>query len=220
MFLVQNRQDAAVNPGVMAHAAVAGRWSDLWRRLGARSIPDPAPILAKWGAPHRHYHGLAHLRHCLAVYDRNPLRDDRVELALWFHDAVYDAQARDNEARSAAWAAELAFAVGLQAAIIDAVNACILATRHRHEPASTAEALTVDADLAILGETRVRFARYDAAIRAEYAWVAAEDYRIGRARVLRGFLERSRIFTTTWFHRRYERRARRNLAWALRRLSA
>lgn len=192
----------------------------MWQRLGASSIPDPSDLLARWTEPQRSYHRAAHLAHCLATYDRNPLRDARVELALWFHDAVYDPHASDNEKRSAELARSVAVTAGLTPETINVVAGCILATRHREPPADTAQALTLDVDLAILGETRRRFDRYDAAIRAEYAWVPEEAYRRERGRILAGFATRDDLFTTPWFRRRYRDQAQANLQRAVRRLEA
>lgn len=55
----------------------------------------------------RHYHNLAHIEAMLALAGeyRKLLGDpEAVEAAIWFHDAVYDSRAKDNEAQSAALA--------------------------------------------------------------------------------------------------------------------
>ena len=187
------------------------RWSALWQRLGAHALPDLEPLLQRLREPARHYHVLAHVRHCLAVYDRGPLRDDVVELALWLHDAIYDPLARDNEERSAEWCAVMTRGAGVDQEITARAQACILATRHRHIPTSTQERLTVSIDLAILGESTGRFRRYDQAIRREYAWVPMETYRRERLRVLRNFLERPVIYPLPWFEKRFGKRDRFNL---------
>jgi len=194
------------------------RWMRLWQRLGATRVPDIEPLLARLREPHRHYHNLTHVRHCLSIYDRGPRRDDVVELALWMHDAIYDPQARDNEERSAAWCSELAQDAGITAALSERARACILATRHRHIPTQPDECLTVSIDLAILGETSARFRRYDRDIRHEYAWVPLDTYRRERARVLRGFLDRPTIFPLPWFEQRHRSRTRLNLRKAMRQL--
>jgi predicted metal-dependent HD superfamily phosphohydrolase len=49
------------------------------------------------------------------------------------------------------------------------------------------------------------------AIRQEYAWVAEDDYRRGRASVLHGFLGRARLFRLERTHERLDVAARRNL---------
>jgi predicted metal-dependent HD superfamily phosphohydrolase len=190
------------------------RWASLWQRLGAHLAPDIAPLLERLREPHRHYHNLTHVRHCLSVYDRGPRRDDVVELALWLHDAIYDPQAHDNEERSADWCSALARDADIAAALSERAHACIMATRHRQIPSQADECLTVSIDLAILGETSARFRRYDRDIRREYAWVPIDTYRRERARVLRAFLARPTIFPLPWFEQRHGARARANLRQA------
>ena len=69
---------------------------------GARALGRPAPAgmqaeqMTAWSEPHRHFHEQSHLRECLALWTRwrdNSPRPGEVAIALWFHDAVYDAQA-------------------------------------------------------------------------------------------------------------------------------
>ena len=55
-------------------------------------------------------------------------------------------------------------------------------------------------------------------MRREYAFLPEPDWRRGRSRVLRMFLDLPRIYLTDAFHDRLEARARRNLAGALARL--
>ena len=89
-----------------------------WHRLTAPFVPDAARreaefqrLAAAYQAPTRHYHTLHHLANLLFRLDTVALQDRAVvELAVWFHDAVYNALKPDNEARSAAEA--LAFLQG------------------------------------------------------------------------------------------------------------
>lgn len=191
------------------------RWTQLWQRLGAKQVPDIEPLLTRLREPHRHYHNLTHIRHCLMVYDRGPRQDDVVELALWLHDAIYDPQAHDNEERSANWCSALAREAGIATPLSERAHACILATRHRQIPSCDDECLTVSIDLAILGETPERFRRYDHDIRREYAWVPLDTYRRERGRVLRAFLDRPTIFPMPWYERRLSCQAHLNLRQAL-----
>ena len=84
------------------------RWTALWPRAGA-SIPAGwyERLTAAYAEPHRHYHNQQHIAECLAEFDQArhlALQPEAVELALWFHDAVYDPKAGDNEEQSAALA--------------------------------------------------------------------------------------------------------------------
>ncbi|GAA5534683.1 phosphohydrolase [Deinococcus aluminii] len=166
---------------------------------------------------HRAYHNAAHVRALLTALASRGVLTPTLALAAWGHDLIYDPRAQGNEERSAetfgAWLASQ----GADAALVQEVTALILATRHTAPPQTRAEALLVDADLSILGADALTFAAYDAAIRQEYAFVPDAEYREGRARVLRGFLERERIYVTPEFAG-LEGQARANLAAVLARL--
>jgi predicted metal-dependent HD superfamily phosphohydrolase len=191
-------------------------WQRLWRELGA----DPVPmglfnqLLAAWSERQRHYHTLQHLRECLAHFEaaaplaRHPAE---VELALWFHDAVYDPQRADNEERSAEWAWRSMLAAGCAQEPAQRVQALVLATREHAGSDDPDTRLLLDIDLAILGAAPARYDEYAAQVRAEYAHVPDAEFRSGRTRVLARFLARPRLYATTPFHDALEHRARENL---------
>lgn len=195
------------------------RWQATWAAL-ERPVPDGLleRLLAAWREPQRHYHTLQHLEECLVLFDE--VRADarqacEIELALWFHDAVYDVRAHDNEARSAQWADEALAAAGLDAQRCRRIHALIMATCHAAHPTSPDAALLTDIDLAILGAPDERFAQYEQQIRAEYAWVAPEIFGVRRKAILQGFLDRKNIYATAHMHERFDARARHNLAGAI-----
>jgi predicted metal-dependent HD superfamily phosphohydrolase len=192
-------------------------WQRLWGELGAREVNGGLmnQLVAAYSEPHRHYHTLQHLRECLAHFDASASlarRPAEVELALWFHDAVYDPQRTDNEERSAAWARASVLAAGCEEAVAQRVHDLVLATR-THEAAGDDPdtRLLLDIDLAILGAAPARFAEYERQVRAEYAHVPEPAFRAGRSRILAGFLARPRLYATQVFHDALEERARSNL---------
>ncbi len=193
-------------------------WQHLWQELGAQTINGGLfnQLVQGYSEPHRHYHTLQHLRECLLHFEAASSlarRPGEVELALWFHDAVYDPQRDDNEERSADWACSSVLAAGCDAAIAQRVHALVMVTKRHTAPVDDADAaLLLDIDLAILGAVPVRFDEYERQVREEYAHVAEVAFRAGRARVLHGFLERPTIFATEVFRDALERRARENLA--------
>jgi predicted metal-dependent HD superfamily phosphohydrolase len=213
---------------------LSDRWRSLTVAIGASG--DAAGAFAdldrRYREPGRYYHTWDHVTDCLARLDAAPGLCDRpeaVELALWFHDAVYDPRAGDNEARSAELLRESAARLGVDAGLAAASAALVLATAHLAEagaalgqesPASAHDAAAIrDLDLAILGAPPARFDAYEAAVRREYGFLSEAEWRAGRARVLRAFLDRPRIFLTGEFHARLERPARANLEDGLRRLA-
>ncbi|RJF86993.1 hypothetical protein D3874_08160 [Oleomonas cavernae] len=183
-----------------------------------------ADLLARYGEAGRHYHGMGHIQALLGLArDHAGILSDPgvVEAAIWFHDAVYDTRAKDNEGRSAALAA-LLLKDRLAPARLAAVVAMIEATATHQVPAIGGEdaALFLDMDLSILGEAPAVFDAYEQGVRLEYAWVADDRWRQGRAAVLAGFLGRPRIFHTDIFRDRYEAPARANIRRSLARLGA
>ncbi len=196
------------------------RWAETWSLLGLAPPPGLLALLVeRHREPHRHYHVLGHVLDCLGkAAASRPIqrRPAAVDLALWFHDAVYDTHRSDNEERSAELAAERLSGIVPEHFLAE-VGTLVLATRHRPDPPPSGDAAVVaDVDLTILGEPADRFDAYQAAIRREYSWVPSFVYRRRRARLLEGFLARERIYATDRFYERYEAAARRNLARALR----
>jgi predicted metal-dependent HD superfamily phosphohydrolase len=197
-------------------------WRALWTRLGARSEAAPlhAAVLARYAEPHRAYHTGEHIARTLRLLDgvRERLREpDEAELAVWLHDLVYDPRAADNEARSADIGAAWLAAGGAPPARGERVRALIMATRHAAATDGGDAGYVVDADLSILGAPPAEFDRYEVQVRREYAFRTEAEWREGRARVLRTFLTRSRLFVTPEFGR-FEGPARANLARSIARL--
>jgi predicted metal-dependent HD superfamily phosphohydrolase len=205
-------------------SSLGARFEGLWRRLGAAGEGAAVftALAAAYREPARVYHTTEHLADCLARLDefRNPEAErDMVEAAIWFHDAVYDPRSSDNESPSAEWAARALGDAGVAGNLVERIWFLVLLTRHLGPTADPAGRLLCDIDLSILGREPAEFERFERAIRAEYSWVPEAEYRAGRARILRGFLEREPLYQTVPFRLRYEDAARRNLAGALARLA-
>lgn len=191
------------------------RWARLAQSLNIKVDPVTfTQLQAAYQAPHRAYHTATHIQASLALLDVHvdlAQHPAEVELALWFHDAVYHPQAVDNEANSADWAANYLRHQQLSTAVIQRITAMILATA-THGSATTPDTqLLLDIDLAILGQDAATFDRYHRAIRQEYAWVPQPLYDQKRRAVLQSFLNRPHIYQTTTFQARYEAIARQNL---------
>ena len=193
----------------------AERFAALWRRLGAADDGGDAitRLQSAYGEAHRSYHTASHIAACLQLLDQvkaEAARPDEVEAALWFHDAVYDPRAGDNEERSAVMACQLMDGSGIAPEVRDRVADMIRATRE-HDASTPDTALVIDIDLSILAAPGDEIARFEAGIRREFEWVDEELYRAARSAVLRRFLERPAIYTTPTLRRRFEAPARSNL---------
>jgi predicted metal-dependent HD superfamily phosphohydrolase len=204
----------------MDEALLTRSWQRAWRGLRADGEGDALrrALLARWAEPHRHYHALQHLEECLSAFEAVQALAEHpaeVEMALWFHDAVYDTRASDNEERSADWAREALRAHGVDAEAGERVHALVMATRHTALPDTPDARLLVDIDLSILGASDARFAQYERQIREEYSFVPGWLFRRKRRAILQTFLDRSAIFSSAHFAAALEARARRNLRQAL-----
>jgi predicted metal-dependent HD superfamily phosphohydrolase len=183
-----------------------------------------ARLERRYGEPHRRYHDRRHLRDVLHTVDE--LGDHATDLeavrwAAWFHDAVYDVHRDDNEERSARLAACELPEVGLAAGAVAEVARLVRLTAG-HDPAADDAngAVLCDADLRVLAADDVRYEQYAADVRAEYAHVPDEQFRLGRAAVLRSLLALDRLYRTDVAAARWEQRARANLTAELARLES
>ena len=199
----------------------ARRWLELWLRLGVSRSADNtladcyAALVRHYAEKHRHYHTAQHIAECLAHFDRARAlceHEAQVELALWFHDAIYQPRAHNNEALSSEWATRVMREAGAEQEACDHVHALIMKTCHDALPETQDEQVLVDIDLAILGADAARFDEYEQQVRAEYAFVPAFVFKRKRREVLQAFLDRPSIYSTAHFKDRLEKKARENLA--------
>lgn len=201
------------------------RWSALWQRLGAQGDASAVykDLVARYSEPHRAYHTLQHIGHCLDKLEQVrhlAANSDAVELALWYHDAIYDTKAKDSEEQSAALAVGMARRASLLDNLGQSVANLIMATKHSTTPTDSDVQLLVDIDLSILGQAEDRFDEYEWQVRKEYEWVSEGAFVAGRSAILKSFLDRPTIYSTQFFHNKYEMQARRNIARSLARLRA
>ena len=171
-----------------------------------------ARLLECYAEPQRAYHTLQHLEECLLTLDDAKAtcliaKPDLIEMALWFHDAVYDPQGNENEELSALMALE---ALG-SSEMAREVARLILLTKSHQPGDGPDDAWIIDIDLAIFAQPMERVLEYERQIRAEYAWVPEAVYAEKRAEILTGFLKREQIYLTAWARERLESRARENL---------
>ncbi len=177
---------------------------------------DYRRVRRSWGGMSRHYHTLEHLDACLREFDESrelATRPGEVELAMWFHDAIYRSWRHDNENQSAELAARTLRAASIES--VERIRQMVLATTHRDGVFAGDTALVVDIDLSILGQSPDIYAQFERAIRREYWWVSRARYVAGRSAVLKKFLERAAIYQHDRFYAKYERQARANLAAAI-----
>jgi predicted metal-dependent HD superfamily phosphohydrolase len=199
------------------------RWLKFWTAVGASGDPEAEwrSLSTRYGEPHRAYHTMDHIAHCLdELEEARDLAADplAVEMALWYHDAVYDTRATDNEERSARMAVAAAVTMDLPMVFGASVAALILVSTHQSLPSASDAQLFADIDLSILGRPSAVFADYERRVRVEYGWVPEPAFRAARSAILKSFLERPSIYGTPHFRKKYEAMARVNLAVSLNQL--
>jgi len=200
------------------------QWLSLWQRLQAKGDGHKVflEIVRCYSEPCRAYHTLQHIQDCLDELSkcrRIPNNPDAVEMALWFHDAVYDPQAQDNAKhaeQSTALFCQIADEASLDTAFSQTVVKLILATRdHREVTYYPDSRFIIDIDLVSLGQPEKRFKENEKKIRREYQDFDDTSFTAGRIAFLEALLNRSPIYIVGLFRIQYEKQARENIAWAI-----
>jgi predicted metal-dependent HD superfamily phosphohydrolase len=195
------------------------RFQSLWQRCLKEGATDTSAAIHQrlvnaYNEPQRHYHTLAHIGHCLSIFDQckslvsNP---DALEIAVWFHDVIFEPGKPDNEALSA----ELYQAVSAQAHDIEfreLVGRLIMATLHDGCSLDDSDAgYMVDIDLSSFGLPWKDFLRDSQNLRKESAHLSDAEYYRKQGDFQTCLLARPRFYLTDFFCQRYERQARDNL---------
>lgn len=209
------------SPNAMTRGALGDRYRELIARLGGDATGAAEAfdaVYGAWASDGRSYHGVLHLVECLRALDSTPpdnISIDVVELALWYHDVIYDPRASDNEARSAQRLLQDAARVGLPSMVAGAAADLVRATVHTGGAGAqvTAEAaLIADIDLSIFGADSIGFMDFEYGVEEEYAHVPKFWFLFRRGQFLANLLKRPQLFRTAAFRTRYEQAARAQIA--------
>ena len=200
------------------------RWKQLWKRIGTNgSGKDNYEEIARlYGETHRYYHNFVHIAHSLnelneaSRFIENP---NEVETAIWYHDAIYDIKAKNNEEKSAELAEKILTKARIKKQFIKSVTEKILATKHDMTPKDKDTQYLIDIDLAILGKPTEEFEEYERDIRSEYSFVPEYQFKQKRKEILQNFLCRNSVYSTDFFKQKYESQARKNLERLITQLS-
>jgi len=195
------------------------RFEKLWLRCardGAAAKPQQcfAQVQQHYNEPHRRYHTPAHITHCLTQFDAARTRmqlPDTVELAIWYHDVIYDVGAADNELQSAQLLRRHAQGV-IPQELVQCVHDLIMVTVHgRQQPATPDQGYMVDIDLSSFGLPWARFLRDSVAVREEFPHMSDAQFYPRQREFLSSLLARESFCITAFFRKRHETRARANI---------
>jgi len=195
------------------------RWNRLCLRLGLSADSETySDLITAHAHKQRAYHTLDHIAACLRHLDdvrSQTERPDEIEMALWFHDAIYKPLSSTNEEDSADWAGDWLYSRGAKSNVIARISDHILDTKSHDTPPSIDGQFMLDIDLSILGTPDTIYNAYEKNIRFEYRRIPKFIYRKKRADILSTFLKRERIYATDYFYERLETQARDNLSRAI-----
>lgn len=162
----------------------------------------------------RFYHNFQHLENIYAQLlncKDNIKQWDVMLFTLFFHDVIYDASKNDNEEQSAKFAELSLIELGLDKQQIQLCSNQILATKNHLELIESDTLYFLDADLSILGVHWDEYEIYFNSIRKEYSIYDDAIYNAGRINVLNHFINMDKIFKTTFFHHKFEIKAKENI---------
>ncbi len=208
--------------GIETKVFLNGEWWKLCKRM---KIKDKEAIVHAFSSlyelysqPQRHYHDVSHIVHCLKELEQ--VRKicpnyNAVEMALWFHDAVYDLRRSKLELQSAGLALLVLDELGMSDAFRVYVHRLIMATTHKEMPQEVGAKYVVDIDLSSLGAPPEVFEENTKKIFLEYQKaksITMEEFNTGRAAFFLGMMNnRPHIFSTEYFRKKYELQAIENL---------
>ncbi|NUZ06112.1 HD domain-containing protein [Piscinibacter koreensis] len=209
---------------LLSDAEAEASWETIWGMSGQQPpVAIKADLLDAWAQPHRHCHGMRHLRECLSLWSawvEHCQRADEVGLALWFSGAVCSPRSGDNASRNATWAARALAATPTSFERTQRIHDLVLAAGGSRQVLHPDADLIADIALAHLGSPAQRFAARELELRRERPWLGRAAYRLQRVAVLQHLLAEPRIFRTDVAWSLLERQARANLAMACERLAA
>lgn len=196
------------------------RFQLLWSRCLVDSAIDESAIIHQqlmdsYNEPQRYYHTLDHIEHCLSLFDKisSKLQSPHaLELAIWFHDVVYQPGATNNEQLSADQFMQTT-KKRFDDSLRNTVYQHIMATLHLHSEMNHADTkYMVDIDLSSFGLPWPEFIHDSENLRREMAHLSNEDYCRKQSAFQQALMDRPRFFRSDYFYQNYESQARQNLS--------
>ncbi len=191
------------------------RFCDLWRDCGGINADRVwQKLCSHYREPHRFYHTLAHIAHCLGQLDlaREHIAEfNATEMAIWFHDVIYHYGAKDNEILSVAYFRDEA-GTAMPADFVDRVSEFIIATQHTGPAGDAAIAYVVDIDLSGFGLPWEGYLADSNSLRHEAEGVNDEQYYLGKLRFLTELQRWPSLYQSPFFKNRLEANAQSNIA--------
>lgn len=192
-------------------------WKEITRNCLGNTSEYYEELLDHYTEAHRQYHNLHHIVSLLQLadtYKDQLVAPQLVALAIWYHDAIYDATQKDNEEQSALLARTHLSKMGFNSDLVQHCYNMIIATKTHtinETKDHTDTGFLLDIDLSILAAEPDNYKKYTEQIRQEYIVYPDILYTAGRKNVLQHFLSKERIYHTDTFYAMWEVQARVNI---------
>jgi len=191
-----------------------------WTKIGGTNSETVFELLIEQHQkPKRKYHNITHVSYMLQGFKNACSKipyNETIEIAIWFHDAIYDPLKEDNEEQSAELAYNQCILNNIEEKIANNIKQLIMATKHGLiKPKNTEEKIIADLDLAVLGLDFQTFKKYGKAIKEEFTIINEKEYNKIQLKMLNDFLKQKELFHTEYFKNKYEKQARQNLKQAI-----
>lgn len=193
------------------------RFEALWARSSDSAVngAEIADTLLKlYSDSGRHYHTIGHIEFCLSLFDQ--VKDqctlpDAVELAIWFHDAIYNFPLIENEKLSADYFMNVSEGC-MPDELRQNVFHQVIATDHKSRPIDQDQQILVDIDLSGFGRPWDHFVRDGLNIRQELAYQDDDQFYQQQISFIKQLAGRGNFYNTPWFQDQFEKTAQSNLS--------
>lgn len=163
----------------------------------------------------RYYHNLVHIYNFIQLFEEHKSSIERpllFEVAIWWHDAIYEAKRNDNETRSAQLAVRC-WKNHLSSTDLKYI-AILISSTEKHLPLIEENDVHyfLDMDLSILATNNQVYQQYVHYIEKEYTtYYPKMLYNIGRKKAMKNFHSRPKLYFTAFFYENYEFQAKSNI---------
>ncbi|MBN2664218.1 MAG: hypothetical protein JXR68_11260 [Bacteroidales bacterium] len=170
-------------------------------------------IIAFYNQKNRSYHNFEHINNVISelLLTKEKIIDfDGIIFSAFYHDIIYNVNNNNNEELSAIFAEKSLKKLNIKNSQIEQCKKQILATK-THNSLNQDTNYLLDADLSILGKDKEIYSEYMKNIRKEYSTFSDEQFNTGRKKVIQNFINKTHIYKTHFFRKKYEKIAIINL---------
>lgn len=170
-------------------------------------------LLSFYAESERFYHTFHHIEFCLGLLDQvkgQSADADSIELAIWFHDAVYNFPLVENEKLSAEYFMEVSEGY-LSKEQRQKIYGLVIVTDHKTKPTDTDQKILVDIDLSSFGLPWQRFIDDGENVRRELSYLNEDDFYRQQIGFMKQLTAAENFYKTPWFQDQFEATARANI---------